>query len=95
MLIKYFDNASTTKLDNRVLKEMLPYFNEIYGNASSNHDFGKKAKYAIEKSRRQVSKLIVIKTKQISINTEVNKYHLLIQNIINLEIKWLRNLNFM
>lgn len=58
MLIKYFDNASTTKLDNRVLKEMLPYFNEIYGNASSNHDFGKKAKYAIEKSRRQVSSLI-------------------------------------
>lgn len=41
MSIYYFDNASTTKVDSRVLKAMLPYFSEIYGNASSNHDFGK------------------------------------------------------
>jgi cysteine desulfurase len=38
----YFDNASTTKVDSRVLEVMLPYFSEIYGKASSNHDFGKK-----------------------------------------------------
>ena len=37
---------------------MLPYFGEFYGNASSNHSFGKKAKDAIEKSRVQVSNLI-------------------------------------
>jgi cysteine desulfurase len=37
---------------------MLPYFSEIYGNASSNHDFGKKFKQAIERSIKQVSKLI-------------------------------------
>ena len=37
---------------------MLPYFTEFYGNASSNHSFGKKAKDAIEKSRMQVSNLI-------------------------------------
>ncbi len=37
----YLDNASTTKVDERVLAEMLPYFTEIYGNASSNHEFGK------------------------------------------------------
>lgn len=58
MLINYFDNASTTKLDSRVFEAMLPYFNEIYGNASSNHDFGKRAKEALEYSRKQVSKLI-------------------------------------
>lgn len=56
--ISYLDNASTTKVDERVLKEMLPYFTEIYGNASSNHEFGKKAKRAIENSRSQVANII-------------------------------------
>ncbi|MNL85867.1 Cysteine desulfurase [compost metagenome] len=63
MLINYFDNTSTTKVDSRVFKAMRPYFNEIYANASSNHDFGKRAKDALEYSRKQVSTLIVIKTK--------------------------------
>lgn len=58
MEIKYFDNASTTSVDSRVLEAMLPYFSEFYGNASSNHDFGKESKQAIELSRKQVSKLI-------------------------------------
>jgi cysteine desulfurase len=58
MPINYFDPASTTKVDERVLETMLPYFSEIYGNASSNHDFGKKAKMAIESARSQVSNLI-------------------------------------
>jgi cysteine desulfurase len=49
MLINYFDNVSTTKIDSRVLEEMFPYFAAIYGNASRNHEFGKKAKEAIDK----------------------------------------------
>lgn len=57
-LPNYFDNASTTKVDQRVLDAMQPYFAEIYGNASSNHSFGKMAKEAIEKSRNQVATLI-------------------------------------
>jgi cysteine desulfurase len=58
MGINYFDSASTTKVDSRVLEDMLPYFIEIYGNASSNHDFGKIAKEAINKARNQVASLI-------------------------------------
>jgi cysteine desulfurase len=58
MTINYFDSASTTKVDSRVLEEMLPYFTEIYGNASSNHDFGKIAKEAINKARNQLATLI-------------------------------------
>ena len=54
----YLDNASTTKVDDHVLKEMLPYFTEYFGNASSNHSFGKRAKEAIDKSRSQVANLI-------------------------------------
>lgn len=57
-LPNYLDNASTTKVDQRVLDAMLPYFKEIYGNASSGHTFGKMAKKAIEKSRSQVATLI-------------------------------------
>lgn len=56
--IKYLDTASTTKVDDRVLAEMLPYFNKIFGNASSNHSYGEKAKKAIEKARVQVSNII-------------------------------------
>ena len=56
--INYLDNASTTPLDSRVLEAMLPYFNEIFGNASSNHSFGKISKQAIEKSRLPVAELI-------------------------------------
>ncbi len=46
MSVNYFDNASTVTVDSRVLEVMLPYFNEIYGNASNNHEFGKIAKRA-------------------------------------------------
>jgi len=56
--IKYFDSASSTKVDERVLKAMLPYFTEHYGNASSNHLMGNKAKDGIKISRQEVSKLI-------------------------------------
>lgn len=54
----YFDNASTTKTEKAVLDVMLPYFTEIFGNASSNHEFGKKSKLAIEKARGQVAELL-------------------------------------
>jgi len=54
----YFDNAATTKVDEKVLKEMFPYFTEDFGNASSQHDVGLKAKEALERSRRVISKAI-------------------------------------
>lgn len=65
MSVNYFDNASTTKVDSRVLEAMLPYFNELYGNPSSNHNFGKKSKEAIEMARKQVSQLIKSNEKEI------------------------------
>lgn len=56
--LTYLDSASTTKVDSRVLNEMLPYFAEYYGNASSNHSFGELAKKAIDKARNQVADII-------------------------------------
>ena len=55
----YLDNNSTTQIDSKVLNDMLPYFNERYGNASSNsHAFGWEAKAAIDLARDQIAKLI-------------------------------------
>ncbi len=54
----YFDNAATTRVDERVVKEMLPYFSDKYGNASSQHDVGIRAKEVLEKSRREIAKSI-------------------------------------
>ena len=54
----FFDNASTTKVDPRVLEDMLPYFSEHYGNPSSLHDFGDAAHGAMDNARDQVASLI-------------------------------------
>ncbi len=54
----YFDNAATTKVDEKVVKEMLPYFNENYGNASSQHDVGIKVRESLERSRKIIAKSI-------------------------------------
>jgi cysteine desulfurase len=56
--IKYWDAAATTPVDDRVLNAMLPYFAEIFGNASSNHIFGREAKKAIEEARSHVAEII-------------------------------------
>lgn len=52
----YFDNAATTCLDRRVLDAMMPYFDVCYGNASSLHTFGTKAKQALDQSRSVIAK---------------------------------------
>ena len=51
----YFDNSATTKVDDRVLDAMRPYFLEKYGNASSLHTFGHEAYDAMELARSQVA----------------------------------------
>ncbi len=54
----FFDNSSTTKVDNKVIEEMLPYFSEFYGNPSSIHSFGVKANDGVDIARRKVADLI-------------------------------------
>ena len=57
-MIKYFDNAATTKLDSEVLNEMLPYLTENYANPSSIYSVGKMAKEAITISRMKIAEAI-------------------------------------
>ncbi len=61
----YFDNAATTKVDDEVLKTMLPYFSEKYANASSIHFMGQEAKNALEKSRNIIARAIGARTSEI------------------------------
>lgn len=54
----YFDNNATTKVDESVLNEMLPYLKEQYGNPSSTYSFGKNIKDKITNIRKNIAKLI-------------------------------------
>lgn len=51
----YFDHSATTPVDKDVLKAMMPYFTDIFGNPSSIHYFGQQAMKAIEKARGQAA----------------------------------------
>jgi cysteine desulfurase len=61
----YLDHAATTPVDAEVLKEMLPYFTEYYGNPSSLHSFGREAHNALEKARAQIANLMKAKKEDI------------------------------
>ena len=61
----YLDNAATTKVRPEVVEAMLPYFTEIYGNASAVYDFGQKCKQAIEDARETIAASIGTKAANI------------------------------
>lgn len=54
----YLDNSATTPIDAQVLDAMMPYLKDDFGNASSIHYFGQRARAAVDKARHQVAALI-------------------------------------
>lgn len=58
MKIIYLDNAACTPVDPRVVEAMLPYLKDNFGNPTSLHDIGQKAKKDQEIARGQVANLI-------------------------------------
>jgi len=54
----FLDNAATTPIDPEVFETMLPYFKEHFGNPSSIHSHGRKAKAALEMARKTVAGLL-------------------------------------
>ncbi len=71
----YLDHSATTPVDPRVVKAMLPYLSEKFGNASSVHGFGQEARAAADRARRQVAALIGARPNEIiftSGGTEAN-----------------------
>ena len=71
----YFDHNATTPLDERVLEAMLPFLKGSYGNASSRHDAGTRAREAVEVARARVATLVNVQPAQVvftSGGTEAN-----------------------
>lgn len=61
----YFDHSATTPTSEEVVKEMLPFFTDIYGNGSSQHSHGREAGKYIDIARRQVADAIGAKPGEI------------------------------
>ncbi len=73
----YLDNAATTCIDKRVLETMLPYFSDVYGNASSLHALGTEAKEILDRSRSKIASCIGAQPDEIiftSGGTEANNF---------------------
>src|SRR4030042_1460790 len=76
----YLDYNATTPVDPRVLESMLPYLAVHYGNPSSDHVVGQRAKAAVEAARAEVAALIGAAPAEIvftSCATEANNLALL------------------
>jgi len=54
----YFDHSATTPVDEAVLKAMLPYFGQTYGNPSSLHNFGQRALAGVTRAREQAAEFL-------------------------------------
>jgi len=73
----YLDNAATTAVDEKVVKAMLPYFSDKFGNASSQHLIGQEAKRGLEESREVIARAIGAKYNEIIFTgsgTEANNF---------------------
>ena len=54
----YLDNAATTKIHPDVFEAMVPWYITYFGNASSSHHFGKMAKEALDKARKDIADVV-------------------------------------
>lgn len=61
----YLDNNATTKVDEEVVKAMMPYFSDYYGNPFSLHLFGNETGLAVTEARQTIADLIKAKPSEI------------------------------
>ena len=65
MKLVYLDNAASTKISSGVLEKMMASYSENYGNPSSTHKLGQKARAAIETARSMIAGYIGVESKEI------------------------------
>lgn len=61
----YLDHAATTYMDSRVLRAMIPFFAENFGNASAIYKEGRDAKMVLDNSRKNIAELIGARSEEI------------------------------
>ncbi len=61
----YFDYNATTPLDPRVKEAMLPYLGEVFGNPSSVHHVGRRARALLDEARDRVAKVLACKPSEV------------------------------
>lgn len=61
----YLDYNATTPVDQRVLDEMLPYFSKEFGNPSSSHLYGERARQAVFEARQKIAKCLGLESSNI------------------------------
>ena len=79
----YLDYASSTPIDKKALETMMPYLKRHFGNPSSTHQFGQKARVALEQAREQVASFLHCKANEVIFTsgaTEAN--NLAIQGVV-------------
>jgi cysteine desulfurase len=75
----YLDHAATTPTHPEVVKAMLPYFTDAFGNPSSIYSYGQESRGAVEEARTKVAELIGAQSEEIiftSGGTEADNYAL-------------------
>ena len=85
----YLDNAATTQIDEEVVSLMLTSMQENYGNPSSTHQFGRKAKTAVETARKNIAKYFNVSASEIVFTAGGTEADNLILNnaVLNLGVK--------
>lgn len=85
----YFDNAATTPIHPDVIQEMTDLMKEVYGNPSSTHSIGRKAKSKLESARKSIASLLGADSSEIiftSSGTEADNF-VLFNAVANLGVK--------
>ena len=85
----YLDNAATTQIDDKVIEVMHSSMKENFGNPSSIHQIGRKAKSAVETARKNIAKNFNVSASEIVFTaggTEAD--NLILHNaVLNLKVK--------
>ena len=85
----YLDNAATTPIDESVIERVTTVMTEVYGNPSSIHQFGRKAKTVVEEARKSIAKHFNATANEIVFTAGGSEAdNLILRNaIVNLKVK--------